>query len=1329
MNDARKTKARLIEEIEELRRRLGEAGGSGADRLRTVLDHAPQIVLEIDAEGRVLYANRLLSGRPVATALGQEAAGFLPDEARDRFREVYAEALREKKAIIFPVRDLVLQGKHYSIVVHVRPIVHESEPTTASVIVDDVTERTRLAREVESHVELEGLLLRISGEFTAVLDPSGFDDLVPGILRRVGEALGAEQASLFFFDDSKSRIRRAHDWRRSDRPPLPTDRGEVRADALPWITGRLLAGETVLLRGLRDIPPEEEKERRWFAEHGIAHVLDVPLHVEGLVQGFLGFKWTEATDSLSPITRFALGALGQILGDTLTRVRDREAAERSRAGYRNLIEQSLVGIGVLQGSPPRFVFANRAAAAFVNCSVDELLRKTPEEVALLIDPSGRSEVFSRYEARIAGENVPARFEVPLAPIEGGTPRVLEMYARPIEYLGAPAVQLVAVDITTTHEAEKARRSSEERYRLLTESAKELIFTIDRSMRMTYVNPAFAAYGGRSREEIEGRTIAELLPPEIARVREADVRGAFAMGGFNTIDVSFPWRGRMIHLDISSVPFAVAGGEADEVLFVARDVTAEQESENALRESEEKYRALAESARDFIFVVNRDLSVSYVNEAGAQSLGSHPDEISGRPVRSLFPGATADLFEKNIRAVFETGESYRAERAVQFLGARVWLDTTLVPLRGEGGAVFGVMGHSRDITALKEAEERYRTLAESSRDFIFVVRADTTIEYANTHAAALLGNAIPEIVGRRLRDIFPKSYAEAFAHEISEVFETGQPLEVERLLELGEHPIWALTMLTPIKNQDGSVATVMTVSRDITKRRQIELEHRRSEERLQAIFEGASYGFVLAERESFRLVMTNPAVREMLGYDEGELAPMTAHDLHPPGVFEDLSREDAALADQRARVHHEIPMRRKDGSVFYADFSVVDIEFSGRPHTLGIVQDATDRREAERALRESRHLLGKTFEALADSTLIIGRQDETIFDCNPATSEMFGFARDELIGRHPKVLLPKESDIDAFRPFLFQAIEKEGGLRHHEMIMKRKDGSLFSVAHTVTPLIGDDGECFGWLAVTRDITERHEAERQKQKYTEELEEGVRERTKQIERLEARRAQDQKLVAIANMAARIAHEIKNPLAGMRNAFQLVKEGVSPGFEHHAYVGMIEREIRRIGEIVDQMSRLYRPSSEQPSLVDLEACLADVIAILGLEAKERSVGIRAAPVAGEKTAIVPEGLLREILYNLVRNAVEASPPGAEVRVGLDLDGGFVGITVMDRGKGIPEAIRTRVFEAFFSTKSEVMSGGRGLGLAIVRSNVGALGGTIDFETKEGMGTTFRVRLPVGA
>ncbi len=396
------------------------------------------------------------------------------------------------------------------------------------------------------------------------------------------------------------------------------------------------------------------------------------------------------------------------------------------------------------------------------------------------------------------------------------------------------------------------------------------------------------------------------------------------------------------------------------------------------------------------------------------------------------------------------------------------------------------------------------------------------------------------------------------------------------------------------------------------------------------------------------------------------------------------------------------------------------------HGLMMLRIREARDLADEALRESED----RFRAIADYTCDweawIGVDGQLLW-VNPTVEEITGYSVEEclMMADYPLPMVSEE-DRECVRKIIEEATNQHTSGKNIVFRILCKDGSFCWGAISWQPIYDSEGTCLGYRSSIRDITERKHMEQQLQVYTQNLEQLVDERTSQIRKLEAQRSEMEALAATGRMAAAVAHEINNPLAGIKNSFLVVADAIPSDHEDAHFVDLILREIDRISAIVRQMYELYQTEPQKAVAVDPATELEGVCKMLESKLKQRSLRLVLGPIPALPTPMLPEGQIRQILYNLIMNAIEASIVKGEIRLGATDSNGVIRISVSDDGPGIPSEVLKNIFEPFFTTKKRSGDRGMGLGLSVSQSLARSMGGDIVVETEVGKGTTFTLVLP---
>lgn len=308
----------------------------------------------------------------------------------------------------------------------------------------------------------------------------------------------------------------------------------------------------------------------------------------------------------------------------------------------------------------------------------------------------------------------------------------------------------STDITDRKKAAEKIRQDKAKLQALLDSVFDAIFLETLDGKILDCNLAAEKMLGYSKEELLNMRTSDLVPDEISRNFPGLVSALRNRGLFSGEAENIKKSGERIPVEVSAKLITLDDEEF--VFTVVRDITQRKAFEQAIIKSEKKYKDLAESSHDFIFTVDSEGTISYVNEFGAKQFGKNAKDLVGTSTRTLFPEETAARQLSNIKKVFGSGESLYVSQSARFPYKELWLGTWLIPLKDEHGKVINVLGISRDITdrklaedALKESEERYRTVISNLPDAI-VIYKEGKITFANYALLKRYGFSEKDVVG-------------------------------------------------------------------------------------------------------------------------------------------------------------------------------------------------------------------------------------------------------------------------------------------------------------------------------------------------------------------------------------------------------------------------------------------------------------------------------------------------------------------------------------------------------------------------------------------------------
>jgi len=375
---------------------------------------------------------------------------------------------------------------------------------------------------------------------------------------------------------------------------------------------------------------------------------------------------------------------------------------------------------------------------------------------------------------------------------------------------------------------------------------------------------------------------------------------------------------------------------------------------------------------------------------------------------------------------------------------------------------------RSRKAVLESETRYRTLFDNASDAIFIHDMGGRFLEVNQVACESLGYSREELLDMTPADIDSPEYAATVQRRVEELREVGHSFsEIAQVRRDGT--LIPIELSSSIIEFRGKPA-VFTIARDITERKKAEQALRESEERFRAILDGVNDGILVADVETRKFCLGNNAICRMLGHLPEGIRNLGVTDIHPKESLPYVTEQFDRLARHEIGVATEIPVKRRDGSVFYADISSSFLTLAGRTYLVGVFRDITERKKAERAVRESEELYRHLIERQGEGLAILDLEQRFTF-CNPRGDEIFGVSSGGMVGRTTREFTTPE----AFE-FIKKQTEKRlaGEKSTYEIEILRPDCDMRHLLVTAAPWLDKDGHVIGSVVIFRDETDRKRA---------------------------------------------------------------------------------------------------------------------------------------------------------------------------------------------------------------------------------------------------------------
>ena len=974
---------------------------------------------------------------------------------------------------------------------------------------------------------------------------------------------------------------------------------------------------------------------------------------------------------------------------------------------------------------------NRGAQAGLGYSAEEVVGKP---LAMLIVPE-RRHLFPHFTQRMLRGETVSQHETECLHKDGRTVHVSATGSPIADPAGqVKAFSLIVRNITERHQAEQKIQESERRFREVFENAPVGIFLSAPDGHFLQVNAAFAGMVGYSVQELLQMNWRQLChPDDLSRALESKQQLWASQTGRVGVE------GRCIHRNGSIVLMRIGvalmrdsqGCPLYSVIH-AENITEHRRSEEALRQSEERFRTVFEQAPGGICITGFDRRYIKVNSAFANMMGYSEEELIGMSWKTLTHPDDRERSEKLLEEYSRDSATHYEldKRYVHRNGEVLWAHVKASPVFDADGNMLWEVVHVLDITerkrsqhALLESEERFRAVFEQAPAGVCVNGPDRRFLQVNSAFANMMGYSRQELVGMSWTELtHPADLG------VSEVVwqrlaaNVGPCFELEkRYIRRDGEILWVQIKISPVLDDAGEMLWQVVHVVDITegKRSQQALQFQHS---LISAIHNLSLDGILVVDNAHRVVSHNGKFKEVWQIPELELTDRQFKPLDtesPPDnllvILEKVSDPGAFFArmkqlDANPDLNDHCEIQLKDGRTIESYSTSLHTEDGLHLGRAWFERDITERKQAEQALRSSEEKFRELAENIREVFFIVSPACREVFYVSPAYEQIWEMPL-QCVFANPMSWADAIHPDDQLQARLVLARQFHGKLVDSEFRILTPGGKVKWVQIQTSPIRNQAGELVRIVGIAEEITERKRYER--------------------ELIRAREQADAASQAKSEFLANMSHEIRTPMNGIMGITGLLLETeLDHAQRSHAETVMecAESLLTLINDILD-ISKVEAGKIEVESIdFDLQSSLDDFLSILAVRARKKGLAFfcQIDPDVPMLLSGDP-GRLRQIVNNLVGNAIKFTASGA-VELGVTVaeqsnDHVLLRFSVRDSGIGIPRQKLDRLFNKFTQVDSSTtrLYGGTGLGLAISKQLVEIMGGQIGVSSTEGVGSEF--------
>ncbi|MFX1296052.1 MAG: PAS domain S-box protein [Promethearchaeota archaeon] len=904
--------------------------------------------------------------------------------------------------------------------------------------------------------------------------------------------------------------------------------------------------------------------------------------------------------------------------------------------------------------------------------------------------------------------------------------------------------------------------SEEKYQVILDNTDSIIIEMDLDGKITLISPKSFDIFGYQKKNIRELSLSEFIhSDDLSTIIQIKNK---MMDFSETFSLEFRARhkeGHYIHFT-GKCNMIIENGKP-KLILVLKDSSRQEEAELKLKESEAKFRTIAEQSFMGIAVVQNGV-YKYINQQFADIFGYSIDEIINMPPEKasfvIHPEDRKWVRRQSIKK--QRGEkdviNHYQFRGIKKSGETIWLEIYSKTILIE--EQFADLVTLIDITKKKIAkqkliasEELYRLITENANDLITIVNMKAEIEYINQNVhERVLGYKKEYWIGLKPYTLVHQNDKKLSKRFTKQLLDTGEAVfEARHRTKNGEY-IWLEIKGRVFEDTRGNIK-ILLISRDMTDRKKADEELRESEAKYRLISENANDLITILDMK-FKIEYVNQQVHErVLGYKKEYLIGLDSINLLHLDDRESAYRSGRQLLDTGEAVY-EARFKTNHGEYVWLELKGrVFKDTQGNNKILIVSRDITDRKKADEELRESEEKYRLISENANDLITVINVNDNKIDYLNQS---ILGYTKENLIGKSAfKIINPDD---------LKKALNKieEGsktGEGKEELRLKGKNNFHIWMEIKGQIYVDKDGQQKA-LLIGRDITERKALEETRKNYLQKLEEKVNLKTKELqkEKKELQNAlanletaqeqliQSEKLASIGLLAAGIAHEINNPLMGIINYAHIVKtelneyKDIDMQKKPYSFLNGIIREGERIAEIVQGLLTFARKDKGQFIYADISEIIKSAVSLLSPKIKNSQIDLQMEFDKDLPKILMQTQSIRQVILNIIQNSITALDEKFKEISNNKLKKILIKTSVVkkrnkeygmtwikDTGIGIPQKYFSKIFDPFFTTKTGTEKHGVGLGLSISYGIIKDHNGEIIIRSKLKEYTIVEILLPL--